>query len=69
MSVSLSDDSSPGSGVDARLQHWLGVGFEFDWDLGLCLVCDEIFVVIVEFVGSGADSHERILEDVFGAKR
>lgn len=33
------------------------------------LPCDEVFGVVVEFMGSGADDQERIPEDLFGAKR
>ena len=33
------------------------------------LIGDEVFVVIVGFVGSRANDQERILEDTFGAKR
>ena len=32
-------------------------------------VIDKVLGVIVGFMGSGAEGQERILEDVFGAKR
>ena len=34
-----------------------------------CEIIDEVFGVTVGFRRSGAADHERILEDIFGAKR